>query len=161
MFHVVFCIFVGYFYVSCSGSITSVGEERDTLSSIVFTCNYVVSQAGFHYMPSDPRVRAWGWGYRIKIQYSLECDISAFKFSRSAYLDNYLSEGIHIGPYVPCEIGFHFMPSDPRVHACEWGYRVKIQFMLKCGVSGLKFSRILYFDNHLSESNHSRTKGTL
>ena len=28
--------FVGYLYVSCSGSITSVGEERANLSAIVY-----------------------------------------------------------------------------------------------------------------------------
>ena len=31
-----------YLYVSCSGSITTFGEERANLSAIV-TCNYVVS----------------------------------------------------------------------------------------------------------------------
>ena len=37
MFHVVFCtFFVVYSYVSCSGSITSVGEERANLSAIVY-----------------------------------------------------------------------------------------------------------------------------
>ena len=35
--------FVDYSYVSCNGSITSVGEERDYLCVIVITCNYVVS----------------------------------------------------------------------------------------------------------------------
>ena len=34
--------FVGYLYVSGSGSITSVGEERANLSAL-FTCNYLVS----------------------------------------------------------------------------------------------------------------------
>ena len=28
--------FVGYLYVSCSGSITSVGEERSNLSAVVY-----------------------------------------------------------------------------------------------------------------------------
>ena len=28
--------FVGYFYVSCSGSVTSAGEERANLSAIVY-----------------------------------------------------------------------------------------------------------------------------
>ena len=31
-----FVFFVGYLYVSCSGSITSVGEERAYLSAIVY-----------------------------------------------------------------------------------------------------------------------------
>ena len=40
--------FVSYLYESCSGPITSVGEERANLSAILFTCNYVVSvQRGF------------------------------------------------------------------------------------------------------------------
>ena len=35
--------FVGYLYVSGSGSITSVGEERANLSAdLLCTCNYVV-----------------------------------------------------------------------------------------------------------------------
>ena len=40
MLHVVFCRilypFVGYFFVSGSGSITSVGEERANLSALVY-----------------------------------------------------------------------------------------------------------------------------
>ena len=35
MFHVVICIFVVYLYVSGSGSITSVGEERANVSAVV------------------------------------------------------------------------------------------------------------------------------
>ena len=37
--------FVGYLYVSGSGSITSVGEKRELICLLVFTCacNYVVS----------------------------------------------------------------------------------------------------------------------
>ena len=31
----------------------------------------------------------------------------------------------------------------------------------KCGISGLNFSRSSYLDNHLSESIHTRIKGTL
>ena len=34
--------FVSYLYVSCSGPITAVGEEKANLSAIVY-CNYVVS----------------------------------------------------------------------------------------------------------------------
>ena len=42
---------VGYLYVSGSGSITSVGEERANLSAIVFFCNYVVSvRRGFFFL---------------------------------------------------------------------------------------------------------------
>ena len=37
MFHVVFLYYVDtYLYVSCSGSITSVGEEKASLSAIVY-----------------------------------------------------------------------------------------------------------------------------
>ena len=35
--------FVVYKYVSGSGSITSVGEERELICLLLFTCNYVVS----------------------------------------------------------------------------------------------------------------------
>ena len=45
MFLVVFLYsLVGYLYVSGSGSVTSVGEERELISLLyMFTCNYVVS----------------------------------------------------------------------------------------------------------------------
>ena len=33
----------GYLYVRCSGSITSVGEDRAIICLLLFTCNYVVS----------------------------------------------------------------------------------------------------------------------
>ena len=33
---------VSYLYISCSGSITSVGEERELACLLSFTCNYVV-----------------------------------------------------------------------------------------------------------------------
>ena len=36
-----FVFFIGYLYVSCSGSITSVGEERANLSTIVYLCMYL------------------------------------------------------------------------------------------------------------------------
>ena len=35
--------FVCYIYISGSGSITSVGEERELICLLLFTCNYVVS----------------------------------------------------------------------------------------------------------------------
>ena len=37
--------FVGYLYVSVSGSVTSVGKERERelIYLLLFTCNYVVS----------------------------------------------------------------------------------------------------------------------
>ena len=35
--------FVDCLYVSGSGSITSVGEERELICLLLFTCNYVVS----------------------------------------------------------------------------------------------------------------------
>ena len=34
---------VVYLYVNGSGSITSVGEERELICLLLFTCNYVVS----------------------------------------------------------------------------------------------------------------------
>ena len=57
--------FVVYLYVSGSGSITPVGEERANLSA-VFTCNYVVSvRRGFLF----PWV--FGIGYVILLWHSL------------------------------------------------------------------------------------------
>ena len=38
-----FVFFFSYLYVSCSGSITSVDEERELICLLSFTCNYVVS----------------------------------------------------------------------------------------------------------------------
>ena len=38
-----FYSFVVYLYVSGSGSITSVGEERELICLLLFACNYVVS----------------------------------------------------------------------------------------------------------------------
>ena len=35
--------FVAYLYVNGSGSITSVGAERELICLLLFTCNYVVS----------------------------------------------------------------------------------------------------------------------
>ena len=35
--------FVVYLYVIGSGSVTSVGEERELICLLLFTCNYVVS----------------------------------------------------------------------------------------------------------------------
>ena len=35
--------FVVYLYVSGNGSITSVGEERELLCLLLFTCNFVIS----------------------------------------------------------------------------------------------------------------------
>ena len=51
MFHVVFLYsIVSYLYLSCSGSITSGGEERANLSAIV-SCNYAVSvRRGFLFL---------------------------------------------------------------------------------------------------------------
>ena len=56
--------FVVYLYVSHSGSITSVGEERDNLSAVVF--NYVVSvRRGFLFL------LVLGMGYVILLWHSL------------------------------------------------------------------------------------------
>ena len=48
MFRVVICVLLLFIYnVNGSGSITSVGEERASLSQrLLFTCNYVVSVWG-------------------------------------------------------------------------------------------------------------------
>ena len=35
--------------------------------------------------------------------------MSALKFSRTPYQNAFM-----LGPWVPCEVGFHSMPSDPR-----------------------------------------------
>ena len=78
------------------------------------------------------------------------------KFSRSPYLDNHLSKGIHtwnicsfhaIGPQGPC-------PGKGATGS-------KSSSCSKCGISGLKFSRSSYLDNHLSKSIHTWSKGTL
>ena len=50
------------------------------------------------------------------------------------------------------------MPSDPRVDGATGS---KSSTCSKCGISVLKFSRSSYLDNHLSESIHTWTKGTL
>ena len=45
-----FVFFVSYLYVSCSGSITSVGR-RELICLLSFTCNYVVSvRRGFVFL---------------------------------------------------------------------------------------------------------------
>ena len=42
---------VSYLYVNCSGLITSVGEERELICLLLFTCNYVVSvRRGFVFL---------------------------------------------------------------------------------------------------------------
>ena len=38
-----FYSFVGYLYVSGSGSIAAVGKERELIFLLLFTCNYEVS----------------------------------------------------------------------------------------------------------------------
>ena len=44
VFHVVFLYsFVVCLYVSVSGSLTLVGEERELICLLLFTCHYVVS----------------------------------------------------------------------------------------------------------------------
>ena len=56
----------GYLYVSGSGSITSVWEERELFRLLLFTCNYVVSvRRGFLFL--------WvlGMGYVILLGHSL------------------------------------------------------------------------------------------
>ena len=58
--------FVVYLYVNRSGFITSVGEERELICLLLFTCNYVVSDwRGFLFL--------WvlGLGYIILLWHSL------------------------------------------------------------------------------------------
>ena len=49
MFHVVFCILLLVFIVSCSGSITLVGEERANLSAIVYLCGFCSERFPFSF----------------------------------------------------------------------------------------------------------------
>ena len=74
MFRVVICIFfVFYLYVSGSGSIISVGEERAYLSA-VFTCNHVVSVGrGFLF------IWVLGIGYVILLWHSLSLPYDYFE----------------------------------------------------------------------------------
>ena len=50
------------------------------------------------------------------------------KFFKSSYLDNHLSESVHIGTIIigTSEGGFHSINPDPRVHAPGFGLEVKI-----------------------------------
>ena len=51
MSYFVFYCLLSYYYVSCSGSFTSVGEEGEQISLLSFTCNYVVSvRRGFLFL---------------------------------------------------------------------------------------------------------------
>ena len=67
MLRVVICIFfVVYLYVNGSGSITSVGEERELIYLLLFTCHYVVSVwRGFLFL------WVFGMGYVILLWHSL------------------------------------------------------------------------------------------
>ena len=65
--------FVVYLYVNGSGSITSVGEERELICLLLFTCNYVVSVwRGFLFL--------WmlGMGYVILLWHSLSLPYNYF-----------------------------------------------------------------------------------
>ena len=67
--------FVVYLYVNGSGSITSVGEERELICLLLFTCNYVVSVwRGFFFL--------WvlGMGYVILLWHSLSLPYNYFVF---------------------------------------------------------------------------------
>ena len=86
--------------------------------------------------------------------------MSPFKYSRMLYLDNHLSEGIHTWiiyvmlAFLSCYRTPGSMPGDGATGS-------KSSTCLKRDISGLKFSRSLYLDNHQSENIHTRTKGTL
>ena len=59
VFHVLYS-FVVCLYVSVSGSLTLIGEERERTCLLLFTCNYVVSvRRGFLFL------RVLGMGYVI------------------------------------------------------------------------------------------------
>ena len=61
--HILYFIF-SYLCVSCSGFITSVGEERELICLLLFTCNYVVSaRRGFPWV--------LGMGFVIVLRHSL------------------------------------------------------------------------------------------
>ena len=65
--------FVVYLYVNGSGSTTSVGEERELICLLLFTCNYVVSVwRGFLFL--------WvlGMGYVILLWHSLSLPYNYF-----------------------------------------------------------------------------------
>ena len=47
----------------------------------------------------------------------------AFKFSRSPYFNNHLSETSQTYTIIPCRVSFHSTTSDPRVHAGVGGAR--------------------------------------
>ena len=71
--------FVVYLYVNGSGSITSVGEERELICLLLFTCDYVVSVwTGFLFL--------WvlGMGYVILLWHSMSLPYNylVYKFKR-------------------------------------------------------------------------------
>ena len=66
--------FIVYLYVNDSDSITSVGEERELICLLLFTCNYVVSVwRGFLFL--------WvlGMGYFILLWHSLSLPLIIFQ----------------------------------------------------------------------------------
>ena len=86
--------------------------------------------------------------------------IFALKFSRNPYFDNHLSEGNHTWTqsyldhmyfvrlaFLSCHRTTGSMPWD-------WGCRVQIQYMFKCGISGLKFSRSSYLDRLIRKHSY-------
>ena len=68
--------FVEYLYVNGSGSITSVGEERELICLLLFSCNYVVFVwRGFLFL--------WvlGMGYVILLWHSLSLPYNYFAYT--------------------------------------------------------------------------------
>ena len=66
--------FVVYLYVNGSGSITSVGEERELMCLLLFTCNYMVFErrvSSFHWVH--------GMGYDILLWHSLSLPYNYFR----------------------------------------------------------------------------------
>ena len=65
--------FVVYLYVNGSGSINSVGEERELICLLLFTCNYMVSVwRGFLFL------LVLGMGYVILLWHSLSLPYNFF-----------------------------------------------------------------------------------
>ena len=86
----------------------------------------------------------------------------ALKFSRSPYLDNHLSEGIHTWTICTLRGWLSFHAIGPQgLYPGTGATGSKSNTCSKCGISVLKFSRSSYLDNHLSEIIYTWTKGTI
>ena len=75
MFHVVFYILSSFIYISCSGSSTSVGEERANLSAIVYLYLCVFCSGG-----GSSSSGVLGKNYVILLWHSLSLPYNYFVF---------------------------------------------------------------------------------